>query len=76
MQHFALCVKCKRAVAQIPANARVCGGETLFHRAFQEIGSHLVQHVTEPVIDCRKQDRLMNAGRVLEGERPYGGALR
>ena len=52
------------------------GGEILFHFSFQKIGSHLVQHVAEPVMDCRKQDRLMDPGGVLEGDSLYGGALR
>jgi len=51
------------------------GGEILFHLSLQKVGSHLVQHVTEPVIDFREQDRLINACGVFEGYKLHGVAI-
>ena len=51
------------------------GGEILFHLAFQKVRSHLVQHVAEPVIDFRKQDGLIDACGVLEGDKLHGIAV-
>ncbi len=50
-------------------------GEILLHLSPQKVGSHLVQHVAELIIDFRKQDRLIDAGGVLKGDDLHGIAV-
>jgi len=50
-------------------------GEILFHLALQKVGSHLVQHVAELIIDFREQNRLVDACGVLEGDELHGVAV-
>jgi len=51
------------------------GGEILLHLSFQEIGPHLVQHVTEPVVHFWEEDGLIDPCRVFERDELHGIAV-
>jgi hypothetical protein len=58
-----------------PVHRQGDSGEILFHLALQKIGPHLVQDVAEPVVHFRKQNRLIDACGVLEGDKLHGIAV-
>ena len=58
-----------------PVDPEVDGAEGLLHLSLEDIGACLVQHVAVAVIDLREQDRLIDAGGVLEGDEFHGVAV-
>jgi hypothetical protein len=58
-----------------PVHRQGDSGEILFHLSFQKVGPPLVQDVAEPVVHFRKQNRLIDACGVLEGDKLHGIAV-
>ena len=69
-------ISLRRSIQELdPVHREGDGRAILLHLSSQKVRSYLVQHVAETVIDFRKQNRLVDAGGVLEGDELHGVAV-
>ena len=55
-----------------PTHCHGYGTEIFFHPAFEDIGSHLIQHVAELIIYLWKKHGFIKAGGIFKGDEFHG----
>ena len=55
-----------------PSHRQGHATEVFFHLAFEDIGAHLVQHITKLIVCLWKKHGLIKAGGILKGDEFHG----
>ena len=55
-----------------PGHCQGYGTEILLHLTFEDVGAHLIQHMTKPVVYLWKEHGFIKTGGILKGDEFHG----